>query len=120
MIKKGLFRLGIFFLYLVSLLPFGILYLIADFLFVILYHIIRYRRGVTQENLRNAFPNKTQKEIKIIEKEYYKYLADLIVETVKMISISAAEMQKRVVPTNPEIIQHYFDRGKSINAVAGH
>ncbi|MEO8886943.1 MAG: lysophospholipid acyltransferase family protein [Mucilaginibacter sp.] len=120
MIKKGLFRLGIFFLYLISLLPFWILYLIADFLFVVLYYLVGYRRKVTQENLRNAFPEKTQKEREHIEKEYYKYLADLIVETVKMISISKAEMQRRVVPTNPEIIQHYFDRGKSISAVAGH
>ena len=88
MIKKGLFRLGIFFLYLISLLPFLILYLIADFLFVILYYVIGYRRKVVQENLRNAFPNKTEQESSHIEKEYYKYLADLIVETVKMISIS--------------------------------
>ena len=120
MIKKGLFRLGIFFLYLISLLPFWILYLIADFLFVILYYVIGYRRDVVQENLRNAFPNKTEQARQHIEKEYYKYLADLIVETVKMISISEAEMSKRVVCTNPEIIQHYFSRGKSISAVAGH
>ncbi len=120
MIKKGLFRLGIFFLYLVSLLPFWILYLIADFLFIVLYYLIGYRRHVTQENLHNAFPNKTQQERAHIEKEYYKYLADLIVETVKMISISEAEMKRRTVPTNPEIIEHYFSHGKSISAVAGH
>ena len=120
MIKKGLFRLGIFFLYLVSLLPFWILYLIADLLFVTLYHIISYRRNVVQENLRNAFPDKTEQERSHIEKEYYKYLADLIVETVKMISISEAEMKRRVVCTNPEIIDHYFGLGKSISAVAGH
>jgi KDO2-lipid IV(A) lauroyltransferase len=120
MIKKGLFRLGIFFLYLVSLLPFWILYILSDILFVLLYYIVGYRRAVVQENLSNAFPNKTQQERAHIEKEYYKYLADLIVETVKMISISKAEMQRRVVCTNPEIIKHYFDQGKSISAVAGH
>ena len=91
MIKKGLFRLGIFFLYLVSLLPFWILYLIADFLFVVLYYLVGYRRKVTQENLRNAFPEKTQKEREHIEKEYYKYLADLIMETIKSITISEKE-----------------------------
>lgn len=120
MIKKGLFRLGIFFLYLISLLPFWLLYIIADILFVILYHIIGYRRGVTQENLRNAFPQKSQRERNDIERKYYKYLADLIVETVKMITISEAEMKRRTVPTNPEIIEHYFSQGKSISAVAGH
>ena len=120
MIKKGLFRLGIFFLYLVSLLPFWLLYILSDILFFFLYHIVSYRRGVVQENLQNAFPNKTVNECAYIEKEYYKYLADLIVETVKMITISKAEMQRRVVCTNPEIIKHYFDKGKSISAVAGH
>jgi KDO2-lipid IV(A) lauroyltransferase len=120
MIKKGLSRLGIFFLYLISLLPFWFLYLIADLLFLVLYYIIRYRREVAQENLRNAFPEKTDAERNDIERKYFKYLADLIIETIKMISISKAEMQRRVVPTNPEIVQYYFDKGKSVTAVAGH
>lgn len=120
MIKKGLSRLGIFFLYLISLLPFWILYLISDCLFGVLYYIIGYRRKVVQENLANAFPGKTAEERADIEKRYFKYLADLIVETVKMITISKEEMQRRVVVTNPEVVQRYFDKGKSVTAVAGH
>lgn len=120
MIKKGLFRTGIFFLYLISLLPFWILYLIADFLFIVLYYLIGYRRNVTQENLRNAFPEKTQKERNHIEKEYYKYLADLIMETIKSITISEKEIQRRVIPTNPEAVKNYFAQGKSVLAVGGH
>ena len=120
MIKKGLSRLGIFFLYLISLLPFWFLYIISDFLYVVLYYIIGYRRKVVQENLQNAFPEKTEAERHQIEREYFKHLADLIVETIKMITISKEELQRRVIPTNPEIIQHYFDKGKSVTAVAGH
>src|SRR5215217_5863017 len=120
MIKKGLLRLSIFFLYVASLLPFWVLYIISDFLYVILYHVVGYRRNVVQENLRNSFPQKSDIERKKIEKDYYKYLADLIVETIKMISISKAELQRRVKLTNPEVMQRYLAENKSVTAVAGH
>lgn len=112
--------MGIFFLYLTSLLPFWFLYLIADVLFVIIYYFIRYRRDVVQQNLANAFPEKTEKERHDIEYKYYRYLADLIVETVKMITVSEKQIQRRVVATNAELVHEYFAKGKSIIAVAGH
>jgi len=120
MIIKGLARLGTYFLYLVSLLPFWFLYLIADVLFVVLYHIIGYRRKVVQENLRNSFPEKSEQERKRIEKKYYRFLADLIVETIKAVSMSKKQVEERMKPTNPELMEHYFSRGKSIIAAAGH
>jgi KDO2-lipid IV(A) lauroyltransferase len=120
MINKGLSRLGIFFLYLVSLLPFWLLYFVSDCLFFLLFYIISYRRKVVQENLANSFPEKSVIERAAIEKKYFRYLADLIVETVKMISISKEEMQRRVVCTNPEVVKGYEAVGKSVTAVAGH
>jgi len=120
MINKGLSRLGIFFLYLVSLLPFWLLYLVSDLLFVVLYYIIGYRRKVVQENLRNAFPEKSAAERDDLEKKYFKYLADLMMETIKMVSISKEEMQRRVMVTNPEVVKGYEAIGKSVTAVAGH
>jgi len=120
MIKKGLSRLGTYFLYLISLLPFWFLYGVADILFVILYHIVHYRRKVVQENLHNSFPEKTDAERKVIERKYFKYMADLMVETIKSVSISAKDVQRRMVCTNPELMEHYFSQGKSILAAAGH
>lgn len=120
MIKKGLLRLAIFFLFLLSLLPFWALYIISDGLFLVLYYITGYRRTVVQENLRNSFPEKDDSERAAIEKAYFKYLADLIVETIKMVSVSKKELQRRVVLTNPEIIERYVKQNKSITAVAGH
>jgi KDO2-lipid IV(A) lauroyltransferase len=120
MIKKGLSRLGTFFLYLVSLLPFWFLYLVSDLLFVILYHLVRYRRKVVQENLRNSFPEKSEDERKQIERKYYKYMADLMVETIKSVSMSAKSVRCRMICTNPELMEHYFSQGKSILAAAGH
>lgn len=120
MINKGLSRLGIFFLYLVSLLPFWLLYIISDFLFLVLYYVIGYRRKVVQENLQNSFPEKSAAERTVIEKKYFEYLADLIVETIKLISISKEELQRRLVCTNPEVVANYQAAGKSVTAVAGH
>ncbi len=120
MIKKGLSRLGTFFLYLVSLLPFWFLYLVADFLFVILYYIVGYRRQVVRENLLNSFPEKSAAERKILEKKYFKYMADLMMETIKSISMSAKSVNRRMICTNPELMEHYFGQGKSIIAAAGH
>ena len=120
MINKGLSRLGIFFLYLVSLLPFWFLYLIADLLFIIFYYVIHYRRDVVEENLRNSFPEKSEAERKVIEKKYYKYMADLTMETIKSCSMSAKSVHRRMICTNPELMEHYFKQGKSILAAAGH
>jgi KDO2-lipid IV(A) lauroyltransferase len=120
MINKGLSRLGVFFLYLMSLLPFWLLYLISDCLFFFLYYVFSYRRKVVKENLTNAFPDKSVSERADIEKKYFKYLADLIIETVKMVSISREELQRRVVCTNPEVVEGYRTVGKSVTAVAGH
>jgi len=120
MIKKGLSRLGTLFLYLVSLLPFWFLYLVADLLFVILYYLIRYRRAVVHENLLNSFPEKSDAERAVIEKKYFKYMADLMMETIKSISMPAKSVHKRMICTNPELVDHYFSQGKSILAAAGH
>lgn len=120
MINKWLSSSGIFFLYLLSLSPFWFLYFIADLLFVILYYVAGYRRAVVRENLYNSFPEKSPDERGKIEKKYYRYLADLIVETIKTISISEKDVNKRMVPVNPEILDQYFTKGKSIIAVSGH
>jgi len=120
MIKKLLSKLGTFFLFLISLLPFWVLYIISDILFIFLYYIFGYRKQVVRENLRNSFPEKSEAERLVIERKYFEYMADLAMETIKSISISKKEVQRRMVPTNPELVEYYFSQGKSIIAAAGH
>jgi KDO2-lipid IV(A) lauroyltransferase len=120
MISKGLSILGTYFLYLLSLLPFWMLYLLSDFLFVVVYYIIGYRRKVVQENLRNSFPEKTANERDMIEKQYFKYLADLVVETVKMVTVSKKELIKRVSSPNSDIVFDYFKKNRSVMMAVGH
>ena len=120
MIKNGLLRLAILSLYLISLLPFWLLYIISDFLYILIYYIVHYRRKVVKENLKNSFPEKSKAELKVIEKQFFRYFADFIVETVKAISISEKELRRRVVLTNPEVMDNYYAQGRSIIAVGGH
>jgi KDO2-lipid IV(A) lauroyltransferase len=120
MIKKGLSVLGIFFLYLVSLLPFWFLYVIADILFVLLYYVVGYRRKVVQQNLANSFPEKTPGERKDIEKKYFRYLCELIMETIKMMSISREEVKRRMESINEAAIYKYMAEGRNVIGAAGH
>ncbi|WP_295768754.1 lysophospholipid acyltransferase family protein [uncultured Mucilaginibacter sp.] len=121
MIKKGFSRLGVGLLYLISLLPYPVLFFIADILFVLLYHLTGYRRKVVQQNLANAFPEKSINERLAIEKKYYRFLADLIMETIKLYSISADETIKRVDFRDHLLKDNEaFKSGKSIIAAVGH
>jgi KDO2-lipid IV(A) lauroyltransferase len=120
MLRKAALNTGIFFLYLISLLPFWFLYGVADVIFLFLYYIIRYRRDVVSTNLNNSFPERSEDERKQIERRYYRYMADLMMETIKMITVSEKSLRKRMKPTNPELVEHYFKQGRSIIAAAGH
>ncbi|WP_026898336.1 lysophospholipid acyltransferase family protein [Daejeonella oryzae] len=120
MIKKSLFRLASFFLHLISLLPFWLLYVFADILFVILYYLTAYRRKVTQSNLKNAFPEKSESERNLIERKYYRFLADNILESIKMKSMSADDIRKRCKVHNPEEVNKHLDNGKAVLLATGH
>lgn len=112
--------IGIFFIYALSLLPLSILYIFATIVYWFLFYIFRYRRLVVRTNLTNSFPEKPLSEIKIIEKGYYKYLATLIFEVIKMSTISKKELNKRYVFKNIDRLNAYFERGESIVACSAH
>ena len=120
MIKKAVSYIGIFFLYLLSLMPFWFLYLISDLLYLLVYHVVGYRRKVVEQNLQNAFPEKNVEDLKRIEHKFYHHFCDLIVETVKTISISPKELSKRLVATNPLLINKALNNNRKIIGVAGH
>jgi len=120
MIKNGLLKLSIFLLYSISLLPLWFLYFIADGVYILLYYVVHYRTKVVRKNLKNAFPGKTTEELRVIERQFFRYLADFIIETVKAITMPEHELKRRVVLTNPQIVSEYFAKGRSIIAVGGH
>lgn len=113
-------RILSFFIYLFSLLPFRVLYILSDILYYILYHLVGYRRKVVSENLIRSFPEKSQNELKKIEKKFYRFLADLIVENVKMRSMSAADSKNRLKILNERVVMDYLDKGQPVILVTGH
>lgn len=108
------------FVYILSLLPLRILYGLSDMLALLLYYGIRYRRKVVRKNLVNSFPDKGLSEIRSIEKDFYRYFCDYIVETIKLASISEKEMKKRMRFENTELLEKAFAQGRSVAFYLGH
>ena len=81
--------------YVLSLLPFSVLYVIADGFYLIVYHLVGYRRRVVRRNLTLSFPEKSLSEIKKTEKAFYHWLCDYFMETVKLLSILNSEVLNR-------------------------
>src|ERR1700753_537143 len=88
----------------ISLLPMWVLYGISDGIAFLLYAVIRYRRDVVANNLKIAFPEKTDAERQRIAKRFYRNFTDNFIETIKLLSASPAFLQKRFVIDNPELL----------------
>jgi KDO2-lipid IV(A) lauroyltransferase len=93
-----------------SLLPLRILYIGSDLLYPLLYYLLRYRRKVVHKNLTESFPEKNQKEISQIEREFYHFFCDYIVETIKQFSISKEEMKRRMVISGVEEMKDRMEK----------
>ncbi len=89
----------------ITLLPMRILYVFSDFLYLVLYYVLAYRRKVVAENLRNSFPEKSAEELKTIGKKFYRHLADLMVEILKLTHMSKAQSLRRMPITNVELLE---------------
>lgn len=107
-------------MFLHALLPFRILYLLSDFLYLIVYKLIGYRLRVVRENLKNSFPNKTETELKDIERRFYHHFCDYFVETIKLLHISDKEAEKRIIFKNTELIKDLMKDGNSVLMFLGH
>lgn len=107
-------------LWLISILPMRILYVISTIIFILIYHVIGYRKRVVKNNLALVFPEKTQEERNYIAREFFKHFCDIIVETIKVFTITEKEIRERFVVTNPEILDSYYENDQSILLMAGH
>jgi KDO2-lipid IV(A) lauroyltransferase len=107
-------------LYLFSLLPFPVLYLLSDLLFLVLYYLVAYRRDVVAANLQNAFPEKNAVERDEIGRKFYRFLSDQLLESFKMRTLSRKELKRRFTLNNIEEVQQHFARGKGVIAATGH
>ena len=118
--KRLIYYIFRYFVFIFYLTPFFILYLYSDILSFLLFNIIGYRKKVVLINLRNSFPEKSEQEIHRIAKKFYNHLSDLILESVKGYSLSGKKILKRYTYQKSEIVSNYFKQGKDIVLAGGH
>jgi KDO2-lipid IV(A) lauroyltransferase len=118
--KKLIAHLGVFLLKILGYVPFWLIYLWADLLFLILFYLIGYRKKTVIQNLKNSFPDKPDKEIRKITRGFYRHFADMIVETLKAVQVSERTLTKRFRYKNPEVLNELYDQGKSVALLSGH
>ena len=104
----------------IAIWPLRILYVLSDLIYPLVYYIAGYRREVVRKNLENSFPEKSEKEIREIEKRFYRHFCDYVLETVKLMHISDEEMRRRMRFTNPEYIEQLRSDGRPIFLYLGH
>lgn len=110
------------FIYVLSLLPFRALYLVSDVFYALIYRLLGYRKQVVVSNLRNSFPDKTEVEIEVITRRFYRYLCDLMLETFKTLTISKEAMLRHctITPVAKALFDKLAIEYKGIALVLGH
>ncbi|NNM23482.1 MAG: lipid A biosynthesis acyltransferase [Flavobacteriaceae bacterium] len=103
-----------------SILPLRLLYFFSDLLFFLMYYVLGYRKKVVRDNLKLVFPDKSEAEIKQIARNFYRHLCDIIVETLKNLSMSEKEATKRYQFENLEVLDALYEKEKSILLMCGH
>ncbi len=108
------------FIWIVSILPFPVLYLLSDCICFLVYRIFKYRKRVVRGNIALALPHLSEKERTIIEKKFYAHLCDLFLEMIKTLSISKKEIEKRYTFSNMEVYYDLEKKEKSIALLCAH
>src|SRR5690606_21361792 len=108
------------FLWLLSILPFRLLYLVSDGVYILLYYIIGYRKKTVTQNLKLIFPEKSEKEIIKSRKNFYHHLSDMLLDMTKTMTISESELKKRFRIVNPEEFKSLESLNKSVILMFGH
>ncbi|MEN9700344.1 MAG: hypothetical protein RLZZ301_1542 [Bacteroidota bacterium] len=103
-----------------SKLPLWFLYRIADILYFLLITILPYRKKVIAANLALAFPEKSATERQQLQKAFYRHFADILIESVKNLSISASELKRRMHVQNPSVLEAAQKASKPILLVSAH
>ncbi len=105
---------------LISYLPLPILYLVSDLLYLVARYILGYRKEVIDENLSHAFPEKSEKERLRLRNKFYRNFTDSFAETIKLLSISEKEFERRFQLVNTHFLDEAVTSGTSALLVSGH
>lgn len=108
------------FIYLISYLPFRLLYLLSDVMYLLVYRVIGYRKAVVTANLKRSFPDKSQAEIDKIRRNFYRYFCDLSLEIIKSLTISPSSLTKRFTCGDMSAFECFYESKQSVIVVLGH
>lgn len=106
--------------YLLSLLPFWIIFSFSYFAYILLFVVFGYRKKVVYQNLKNSFPNKSTAEIHANAKDFYKHFCEVFLESVKLLTISSNQIKKRYSFKNKDLLEKFFKQKKSVIIYAAH
>lgn len=106
--------------WLITLLPLRILYLLSDLFYPIVYYVVGYRRKIVRTNITKSFPEKSEKERLKIERQFYRFFCDLFIETIKEMHMSEGELKRRMTYGNIEGILEQYAVGKSVMIMTAH
>lgn len=115
-----IYYLTVPFLYLVSYLPFRLLYFFSDVIYLLVYKVFGYRKAVVTTNLERSFPGKSVDEIDTIRRDYYRFFCDLTLETIKTLSISPAALNRHFSCGDMSVFERYQAQNQSVIVVMGH
>lgn len=117
---KILYYIVLAFWYMLSLLPMKVHYLLSDLLFWVLYGLLGYRKKVIEKNLKASFPEKSEEELKRIERGFYHFFCDYIAESVKLMTIRRENLRRRMVFKGAELVDEVIESGQSCAVFLGH
>ncbi len=106
--------------YPLALLPLCLLYGLAGLLYLLIYYVVRYRRGVVDQNLRGSFPELSSRSLRRLRNQYYWHLAQIVVEMIKMLTLPRRVLRKRYYCANPELVNRYYAEGRSVILMSSH
>lgn len=106
--------------YILALLPLCVLYVLGGIFSLVLNYVIRYRRKVIEENLRNSFPEKSEKELRKLRNQYYWHLSQIAVEMIKMLLLPRKVLRRRYRCANPELVNRFYEEGRSVILMSSH
>ncbi|MDI1355624.1 MAG: lipid A biosynthesis acyltransferase [bacterium] len=109
-------------LYLISILPYWVIYGLSNLFYVLVYYVLGYRKDVVHENLKRSFPEKSEAERRQIAKQFYLHFCDVFFETLKLLTISRQEFKRRCAMDEQSIalFHNYFEKNQTIIGVMGH
>ena len=93
---------------------------LKQLIYFILCKVAKYRVDVVRENLRNSFPMKSGEELALIEHDFYMHLAEVMVDTIKLATISRREIMERMTYLGIEAMDKTELAGRSWIAAMSH